>query len=98
MGADVLGHAECKDTVVAKYLGHLLVGDEVLLVLRVLQAVLLDVDPEQLDNLTTTGLILADDICQLRRNLFGFCEAASSGHDGRHWSGCRTCSGGWRIN
>ena len=37
MGADVLGHAEAAHLVGAEDLGHLLVGDEVLLVVGVLK-------------------------------------------------------------
>ena len=51
VGADELGHGEGADAVLAEDLGHLLVGEEVLLVLRVLQVVLLEVGPQLLDAL-----------------------------------------------
>ena len=64
----------------ATYLGHLLVGDEELLVLGVLQVVLLDVGPQLLDAFGTAGLLLADDVSQLRAELHGLGENGFLGH------------------
>ena len=66
------------------HLGHLLVGEEVLLVLRVLEVVLLEVGPQLLDALGPGSLLLADQVGQLGAELHGLGEtAAASGHDGR---------------
>ena len=89
VGADVLGHREAAHLVLAEDLGHLLVGDEVLLVLGILQVVLLDVGPEELHELGAGRLLLADDVGELGAELLG-CGETSSGHDvdlGWTWSG-----------
>ena len=76
----MLGHAESAHLVGAEDLGHLLVGDEVLLVVGVLQVVLLDVGPEEPHELGAGGLLLADDVGQLGAELLG-CGETSSRHD-----------------
>ena len=81
MGSDALGHAEAADLLRAEDLGHLLVGDEVLLVLGILQVVLLDVGPEELHELGAGRLLLADEIGELGAELLGLGESSSSGHD-----------------
>ena len=49
MGADVLGHAEAAHLVGAEDLGHLLVGDEVLLVVGVLKRARVEVRTGKID-------------------------------------------------
>merc|ERR1719369_1071174 len=75
-----LGHAERPDAVSAEDLGHLLVGVEVLLVLRVLEVVLLDVGPQLLDALGAGSLLLADDVSQLSGELHGLGKSGSLRH------------------
>ena len=63
------------------YLGHLLVGEEVLLVLGVLEVVLLEVGPQLLDALGPGRLLLADQLGQLGGEPHGLDKtAAASGH------------------
>ena len=84
MAGQELCHAKAAHLVVAEDPRHLLVGDEVLLVLGVLELVLLDVSPELLDALAPGRLPLADDVgklvgeavslgqtCSLRHDVFG---------------------------
>jgi len=59
------------------YLGHLLVGSEELLVLRVLEVVLLEVGPQLLDALGAGGLLLSDDVGQVGGQLHGLGQAGS---------------------
>ena len=80
MGAEELGHAESADAVVSEDLGHLLVGDEELLVLGVLEVVLLDVSPQLLDAFSAAGLLLADDVSELGAELHGFGKSGSLRH------------------
>jgi hypothetical protein len=75
-----LGHAEGTNTVGTENLGHLLVGEEELLVLGVLEVVLLEVGPELLDALGTAGLFLADDIGEISAELHGLGESGSFRH------------------
>jgi len=82
VGAQELGHTESPDAVVAEDLGHLLVGVEELLVLRVLELVLLDVSPQLLDALGTGSLLLADDVSELGGELHWLGESGSLGHVG----------------
>ena len=67
------------------HLGHLLVGGEVLLVLRVLQVVLLDVGPELLDALGPGGLLLANNVGQLGAELHGLGQTGSLRHLEEVW-------------
>ena len=71
MTAEVLGHSEGLDLLGAENFGHLLVRDEVLLVLGVLKVVLLDVSPQVLDALGTAGLLFTNDIGELIAELQG---------------------------
>ena len=71
------------------YLGHLLVGDEELLVLGILEVVLLDVSPQLLDAFSTAGLLLADDVSELRAELHGFGKSGSLRHFVRFFEGLR---------
>jgi len=80
VSADVLGHTESTDPVVAEDLGHLLVGVEELLVLGVLEVVLLDVGPQLLDALSPGSLLLADDVSELGGELHGLGESGSLRH------------------
>jgi len=80
VSADVLGHTESTDPVVAEDLGHLLVGVEELLVLGVLEVVLLDVGPQLLDALGPGSLLLADDVSELGGELHGLGESGSLRH------------------
>jgi len=80
VSADVFGHSESSDSVIAKDLGHLLVGVEELLVLGVLEVVLLDVGPQLLDALGPGSLLLADDVSELGGELHGLGESGSLRH------------------
>ena len=82
MGGEELGHSEGTDFVVAEDLGHLLVGDEELLVFGILEVVLLDVSPQLLDALSTGSLLLADDVSEVAGELHGLGESGSLGHVG----------------
>ena len=80
MGADELGHAEGADAVLAEDLGHLGVGEEVLLVLGILEVVLLKVSPQLFDALGAGGLLLADDVGELGAEAHGLGKTGSLGH------------------
>lgn len=80
MGREELGHAEGADLVLSEDLGHLGVGGEELLVLGVLEVVLLDVGPQLLDAFGPGGLLLADDVSELRAQLHGLGQTGSLGH------------------
>ena len=62
------------------YLGHLLVGDEELLVLGVLEVVLLEISPELLDALGAGSLLLADDLGEVSGELHGLGQSLSFRH------------------
>ena len=51
----VFSHTEGTDTVLAKNLGHLPVGGEEGFAVWVLQVVLLEVEPQEFDTLSTAG-------------------------------------------
>ena len=76
----MLGHAEAAHLVGAKDLGHLLVGDEVLLVVGILQVVLLEVSPKLFDAFGTARFLLANDVSQFGGELHGFGETGSFRH------------------
>jgi len=80
VSAQELGHTESTNPVVAEDLGHLLVGVEELLVLRVLKVLLLDVSPQLLDALRPGSLLLADDVSELSGELHGLGESGSLRH------------------
>jgi len=80
VSAQELGHTESTNPVVAEDLGHLLVGVEELLVLRVLKVLLLDVSPQLLDALGPGSLLLADDVSELSGELHGLGESGSLRH------------------
>jgi len=80
VGGKELGHAESTDAFGSKDLGHLLVGGEELLVLRILKIVLLDVGPQLLNALSARGLLLANNVGQLGAELHGFGETGSLRH------------------
>ena len=80
MSGEELGHGEGPHPVVAKDLRHLLVGEEVLLVLGVLEVVSLQVGPEVLDALPAGGGAHADDIGQVAGDSHGLAKS-SSWHD-----------------
>jgi len=80
VSAQELGHTESTNPVVAEDLGHLLVGVEELLVLRVLKVLLLDVSPQLLDALSPGSLLLADDVSELSGELHGLGESGSLRH------------------
>ena len=46
MSGKEFGHPKSPDSIVAKNLGHLLVGGEELLVFRILEVVLLEISPQ----------------------------------------------------
>ena len=62
---DELGHGKASHSVVAKDFGHFLIREKVLLVLRVLEVVILQVDPEVLDALTAGGSAHPNDVGQV---------------------------------
>jgi len=62
------------------YLCHLLVGGEELLVLGVLEVVLLEVGPQELDALGAGGLLLSDDVGQVGGQLHGLGQSLSLRH------------------
>ncbi len=62
------------------YLGHLLVGDKELLVFRILKIVLLDISPELLDALGSGGLLLANNVGEVSRELHGLGQTGSFWH------------------
>ena len=62
------------------YLCHLLVGGEELLVLGVLEIVLLEVGPQELDALGAGGLLLSDDVGQVGGQLHGLGQSLSLRH------------------
>ena len=85
MCGEELGHAESPDAILPEDLGHLLVGDEELLVLGVLEVVLLQVGPQLLDAFGTAGFLLADDVSQFSGELHGFGESGSFRHGDLRW-------------
>ena len=85
MGGEELGHSEGTDFVVAEDLGHLLVGDEELLVFGILEVVLFQVSPKLFDAFGTAGFLLADDVSQFSRELHGFGESGSFRHGDLRW-------------
>ena len=80
MGTDMLGHAESTNFVSTKNLGHLFVGDEVLLVVRSLEVVFLEVSPKFLDAFGTAGLVFANNGSQISAELQRFGESGSLRH------------------
>ena len=82
MGREELGHGEPLDLVLSEDLGHLLVGGEVLPVLRVLQVLLLEVGPQELHQLGARRLLLADDGGELGAQLLGRGDSTSCRHGG----------------
>ena len=80
MGREEFGHSKGTDFVIAKDLGHLLVGGEELLVLGVLQIVLLEVSPKKLNAFGTAGLLLANDVGEISAELHGFGKSGSFRH------------------
>ena len=80
VGGEELGHTESADAVVTEDLGHLLVGGEELLVLGVLEIVLLEVGPQELDAFGAAGLLLANDVSEVGGELHGLGKSGSFGH------------------
>ena len=80
MGTDMLGHAESTNFVSTENLGHLFVGDEVLLVVGGLEVVFLEISPKFLDALGTAGLIRANNSSQISAELQRFGESGSLRH------------------
>ena len=78
MGLEELGHPEGTDLLLSEDGLHLGVGDEVLLVLGVLQLVGLDVSPESLDNLgpgQLLSLLGSNEVSQLSAEVEGLGES-----------------------
>ena len=71
MSGEELLHAEGADAISTEDLGQLLVRGEVLLVLGVLEIVLPEVGPDKLGAFGAAGLILANDISEVSRDLHG---------------------------
>ena len=71
MSGEELLHAEGADAISTEDLGQLLVRGEVLLVLGVLEIVLLEVGPNQLGAFGAAGLLLANDVSEVSRDLHG---------------------------
>ena len=82
VGLEELSHPEPLDLVLSEDLGHLLVGGEVLPVLRVLQVLLLEVGPQELHQLGARRLLLADDGGELGAQLLGRGDSTSCRHGG----------------
>ena len=80
MGRQKFGHAESTDAVATENLGHLLVGDKELLVLRVLEIVFLDVGPELFDAFSTAGFLLSNNFGQIGAEFHGFGKSGSLRH------------------
>merc|ERR1712036_182859 len=80
MGRKKFGHAKSTDTVATENLGHLLVGDKELLVLRVLEIVFLNVGPELFDAFGTAGFLLANNVSQVSAEFHGFGKSGSLRH------------------
>jgi len=80
MGRQKFGHAESTDAVATENLGHLLVGDKELLVLRVLEIVFLDVGPELFDAFSTAGFFLSNNFGQIGAEFHGFGKSGSLRH------------------
>ena len=80
MGTDVLGHTESTEFVSTENLGHLFVGDEILLVVRSLEIVFLEISPKQFNAFGTAGLLLANNISQIGAELQRFGESGSLRH------------------
>ena len=75
-----LGHTESPDTFGAENLGHLLVWGEVLLVFGVLEVVLLQVGPQELDAFRSGSFLLSDNVSQICWQLHGLGESLSFWH------------------
>merc|ERR1719295_779712 len=80
MVAQELRHREGTHTLGAEDLGHLLVGREELLVLRVLEVVFLQIGPQVLHALGPGSLLHANDGRQLWAHLHGCSKSTSLGH------------------
>jgi len=80
VGRKKFGHAESTDAVATENLGHLLVRDKELLVLRILEIVFLDVGPELFDAFSTAGFLLANNVSQLSAEFHGFGKSGSLRH------------------
>jgi len=85
VSGEELGHTEGTDAVGSEDLGHLLVGDEELLVLGILEIVLLDVSPQLLDAFGPGSFLLANNVSELRAELHGLGETGSFGHGDKFW-------------
>ena len=80
MGREELGHGEGSHPVVAEHFGHLLVGEEVLLVLGVLEVVILQIGPKIFNTLPSGGGANSNNVGQVARDSHGLAES-SSWHD-----------------
>ena len=80
MGTDMLGHTESTNFVSSEHLGHLFVGDEILLVVRSLEVVFLEVSPKFLDAFGTAGLVFANNGSKISAELQRFGESGSLRH------------------
>merc|ERR1719491_2699647 len=77
MCTDKFGHTESTNFVRTENLGHLFVGDEILLVVRSLEIVFLEIGPKKFDTFGTAGLHLANDISQISAELQRFGESVN---------------------
>ena len=80
MSGEELLHDEVMHAISTEDLGQLLVGGEVLLVLGVLEIVLLEVGPQELDAFGAAGLLLANDVSEVGGELHGLGKSGSFGH------------------
>ncbi len=71
------GHRESMHLLLAEHLGHLVVRGEVMLVGWVLEVLLFQVRQQELDALGLGGHPLANDGCQVSRQLHGLGQTAS---------------------
>ena len=85
MGREEFGHSKGTDFVIAKDLGHLLVGGEELSVFGILEVVLFQVSPKLFDAFGTAGFLLANNVSQFSGELHGFGETGSFRHGDLRW-------------
>jgi hypothetical protein len=80
VGREEFGHTKSTDPVSSKNLGHFLVWDKELLVLRVLEVIFLNISPELLNAFSSTGLFFANNVSELRAELHRFGKSGSLRH------------------
>ena len=74
MSGEELANVQATHPFVAEDLCHLLVGNEEVLVLRVLKVVLLQIGPQLLDALSPGGFLFANEFSQISREFHGLSQ------------------------